>query len=321
MNRLLKLIMAFVAITLTAFAIFLPLRLQKIYNKVAALMTYTLKDFKIITRLMTQEHEQKQESAIIEKEGHEVMSKKNEEVCLMFSGGWDSTLAAFKLCETFKKVHLLTYYHSNSAFTENSKVNVNRLKDKFGGEKIIHHLIDIDQLKENLYHGIWRQDRRKYGLFLINCECSACRIAMFAHLIRYSLENNIHYCASGEVKVAPSSLVQGLSDKLDELKRELCNAYGLIYLRPVYYEKNPHKRLFDLGLIDKEVKHIKFPYEYLFHEAQPTCYIGPFSFIFAKFYFLPYQGEKVQKEKKINYFREKMNVAKGWINDCVENSK
>jgi 7-cyano-7-deazaguanine synthase in queuosine biosynthesis len=39
------------------------------------------------------------------------MSDKKEEVCLLFSGGWDSTLAAYKLCETFRKVHLLTFYH------------------------------------------------------------------------------------------------------------------------------------------------------------------------------------------------------------------
>ena len=34
---------------------------------------------------------------------------KNKDASLLVTGGWDSTLAAFKLCETFKKVHLLTY--------------------------------------------------------------------------------------------------------------------------------------------------------------------------------------------------------------------
>ena len=243
---------------------------------------------------------------------------KKEEVSLLFSGGWDSTLAAYKLCETFRKVHLLTYYHSNSAFTENSKVNVNKLKNKFGSDKIIHKIIDVDQLKEKLYHGTWRQDRKKYGLFLINCECSACRIAMFARAIIYNLENNIGYLATGEVEVAPLDAIPGLSDKLDELKRELCNDYGIVYLRPVYYEKNPHKRLFELGLIDNEVKHIKFPYEYLFHETQPTCYVGPFSPIFNKFYYLPYRGKKAAEENKLKYFVEKMDVAREWIKDYFE---
>jgi hypothetical protein len=243
---------------------------------------------------------------------------RKEEVSLLFSGGWDSTLAAYKLCETFSKVHLLTYYHSKSDFTENSKVNVNKLRNKFGSDKIVHHIIDIDQLKEKLYHGLWRQDKKKYGLFLINCECSACRIAMFARTIIYNIENNIGYLASGEVETAPLHLVAGLSDNLDELKRELCNDFGIVYQRPVYYEKKPHKRLFELGLIDKEVKHIKFPYEYLFHETQPTCYIGPFSDIFNKFYYLPYPGKEAHKENKLKYFIEKMGVAREWINDYFE---
>lgn len=245
----------------------------------------------------------------------------NEGVSLLFSGGWDSTLAAYKLCETFRKVHLLTYYHSNSDFTEKSKVNVNNLKNIFGSDNIIHNIIDIDQLKGILYRGTWRQDRKKYGLFLINCECSACRIAMFARTLVYNLENNIGYLASGEVENAPFQLITGLSDKLDILKKDLCEDYGIVYQRPVYHEKNPHKRLFELGLIDKEVEHIKFPYEYLFHETQPTCYVGPFSPIFNKFYYLPYHGKNTFEEMKLRYFTEKLEIAKEWINEYFEKKR
>jgi hypothetical protein len=246
------------------------------------------------------------------------MNKKEGEVSLMFSGGWDSTLAAYKLCETFRKVHLLTYYHSRSDFTENSKVNVNTLRNKFGSDKIIHNIIDIDQLKAKLYHGTWEEDRKIYGLFLINCECSSCRIAMFARTIIYNLENDISYLASGEVEAAPFHLIQGISNKLDELKRELCTDFGIVYRRPVFYEKNPHKKLFELGMIDKEVKHIKFPYEYLFHDTQPTCYIGPFSDIFNKFYYLPYHGKKRYEAIKLKYFKEKSGVAREWIKEYFE---
>lgn len=236
-----------------------------------------------------------------------------DEVSLLFSGGWDSTLAAYKLCENFRKVHLLTYYHSNSDFTEKSMVNVIKLKNKFGSDKIVHNILDIDQLKGILYRGMWRQDKKKYGLFLINCECSACRIAMFARTLVYNLENNIGYLASGEVETAPFQLITGLSDQLDEQKKKFCGDYGIIYQRPVYHEKNPHKRLFELRLIDKEVKHIKFPYEYLFHETQPTCYVGPFSPIYNKFYYLPYHDKKAFEELKLRYFTEKLDVARNWL--------
>ena len=54
MNKLLKPIMAGVAIILTVPAIYLPLRLQNIYKRAMDLITYKLKDYKIITSLMTE---------------------------------------------------------------------------------------------------------------------------------------------------------------------------------------------------------------------------------------------------------------------------
>ena len=52
MNRLWKLILAGVTIILTIPAIYLPFRLQNVYNRVAALIIYKLKDIKIITNLI-----------------------------------------------------------------------------------------------------------------------------------------------------------------------------------------------------------------------------------------------------------------------------
>lgn len=244
--------------------------------------------------------------------------KKNKELSLLFTGGWDSALAAFKLCETFKKVHLLTFYFSNSDFVERSEVNANKLKDRFGREKIIHRIIDFDPLREKLFHGTWKQDIKKYGLFLITCECAACRIAMFARTIIYNLENSIPYCASGETQEVPFNPVPGLIDEHLKFKNKLCSDYGITHLTPVYYEKNPHHRLFELGFIDKKVEHRKFPYEYLFHEMQPTCYAGPMGAIFNKSYYIPYHGQEAFEKRSIEYFREKTAIAKELIENYFE---
>jgi len=246
------------------------------------------------------------------------MEMENKEVSLLFTGGWDSTLAAFKLCKTFKKIHLLTFYHSNSDFTERSEVNANKLKDRFGHKKIIHRIIDFDLLRKKLYHGIWKQDVKKYGLFLIECECAACRIAMFARTIIYNLENSITYCASGETQAVPFNPVPGLIDEHLKFKNRLCSDYGITHITPVYYEENPHHRLFELGFVDKKVERRKFPYEYLFYKTQPTCYIGPMSAIFTKFYYLPYRGKKSFEERSIEYFREKTDIAKQSIKKYFE---
>lgn len=52
MNKLLKPIMGGVAIILTIPAIYLPFRLQNLYNRATALITYKLKDSRIIANLI-----------------------------------------------------------------------------------------------------------------------------------------------------------------------------------------------------------------------------------------------------------------------------
>jgi hypothetical protein len=52
MNRLLKLIIASVAIILTIPAIYLPLRFQNVYKRAASLITYKVKDTKIIAHMI-----------------------------------------------------------------------------------------------------------------------------------------------------------------------------------------------------------------------------------------------------------------------------
>jgi hypothetical protein len=52
MNELLKTMMAGVAIALTIPGVYLPFCLQNIYHRAAALITYKLKDSKIIAHLI-----------------------------------------------------------------------------------------------------------------------------------------------------------------------------------------------------------------------------------------------------------------------------
>ena len=51
-NKLLKLLLAGVAILLTIPAIYLPLRLQNAYKRAMSVLTYKVKDYKFITNLM-----------------------------------------------------------------------------------------------------------------------------------------------------------------------------------------------------------------------------------------------------------------------------
>ena len=52
MNKLLKHLLAIVAIIFTIPAIYLPIRLQNRYKRAMSVLTYKLKDCKIMTHLM-----------------------------------------------------------------------------------------------------------------------------------------------------------------------------------------------------------------------------------------------------------------------------
>jgi hypothetical protein len=58
MNTLWKTILAGVAIIITIPAIYLPFRLQKVYNRVAALITYKLIGIKIIKNWIIEKREE-----------------------------------------------------------------------------------------------------------------------------------------------------------------------------------------------------------------------------------------------------------------------
>jgi hypothetical protein len=58
MNTLWKPILAGVAIIITIPAIYLPFRLQKVYNRVAALITYKLIGIKIVTTWIIEKREE-----------------------------------------------------------------------------------------------------------------------------------------------------------------------------------------------------------------------------------------------------------------------
>jgi 7-cyano-7-deazaguanine synthase in queuosine biosynthesis len=240
------------------------------------------------------------------------MNDKKEEVSVLFSGGSDSTLTAFKLCELFKKVHLLTYSHSYDEFVERSEVNVNKLKNMFGVDRVIHKIIDVDPLWEKIYRGTWKQDVKKYGSYIVACGCGACKLAMHTATIIYNLENNIRYAADGANQESMHRLPAQMKGVIAKFK-EFYNEYGIIYDNPVYNEVRTDWKVYQLGLTNK--RNTKFPHEYIFHETGPTCYNGSLHNIYVIFYYLPFHGKKAHEENSIRYCKEKRDVARAWIED------
>jgi len=237
-----------------------------------------------------------------------------DEVSVLFSGGSDSTLAAAKVCERFEKVHLLTCQHSAMFFIGKSKVNVNRLKMKYGEDKFTHRIINIDRLFQSILHGDPTKrfsDIRKYGTYLSACFCGACKLAMHTWTIMYDLENEIRFSCDGSNKGAVPYFPDAVCK--EELK-DFYKQYGIDYDSPIWeYDGKTLKsdeELFRLGITPR--KEVKFPAEIQVFSTQHSCLDG-FHHVYVRGYYLPTYGAEAFKRTSVAYYRDKMAICRKYI--------
>ena len=67
------------------------------------------------------------------------------EVALLYSGGTDSTYTATLMTKIYDRIHLLSYDRFGFSNAEYSRVNIHKLKEKFGEERFVHNIINIDK--------------------------------------------------------------------------------------------------------------------------------------------------------------------------------
>ena len=236
-----------------------------------------------------------------------------EEVSILFSGGSDSTLAAAYCCQQFKKVHLLTFHHSGMSYSEKSKVNVKRLQEKFGEDRITHKLIEIEETFQKLYYRNYLRNLKNYGTFLAAATCNICQLAMHTQTIIYNLKNNIHFTCDG-YKEEKKHVYVIMSKQGKKLLKEFYGKYGMNYDNPIYDILRTDWELYDLGITPK--RNVKFPYEKLEYTAQHSCFHGILTNAYILGYFYPlHRG--INSSKWIEYLKEKLETAKKYIEENV----
>jgi len=236
----------------------------------------------------------------------------NEEVSVLFSGGSDSTLAAAYLCEQYKKVHLLNYHHSGMSHSEKSLVNVIRLKQKFGQEKIVFKQIDIEDTFQRLYFNEYFNDLKTYGVFLAAGTCNICQLAMHVQTIIYNVKNKIEYACDGYKKEKDHMYVV-MSEIGKKHLKELYQKFGINYYTPVYDILRTDWKLYELGITPK--KNVKFPYELLSYSAQHSCYHGILTNAYLVGYYYPLHSSG--SEQWVEYVKGKIDLAKKYIDNAL----
>ncbi|MCX5795278.1 MAG: hypothetical protein NTY77_07290 [Elusimicrobia bacterium] len=205
------------------------------------------------------------------------------DVCMMFSGGVDTTLAAAHLLEEDASVrlHLLTFCNGYCVKVGASKTHVVELQEKYGADRLAHRIIYVSEIFERLRRPL-PELIRKYGSTLVIDLC--CRLSFETAAVIYCLNNGIREVCDG------TNIDQGVLflERPDYLRviREFFASQGIEYFSPVYARSGGRlgrrqemlKRGFSIGPRFLERLNITSS---LFR--QPFCLIGIHTFFFTSF--------------------------------------
>lgn len=237
------------------------------------------------------------------------MSDKKE-LALQFSGGTDSTYTATLVYQRYERVHLVTYDKLGLLNIKNAEKNASLLKDKFGQDRFIHRIINIDRLVRKISYNDYLRDVFKYRFFLL-LNCGLCKLAMHWQTIIYCLDNNIKEVCDGSNEEMADP---GQNEKFLKDMKLLYDEFGIIYFNPIFKESRyvRQKAVFDLGLSPVQYpKWTRFSWE-----KQPFCTQDHLNFKFINYARTNLKGQYVREKadkyesKMLKYLREKRNFIR-----------
>jgi len=266
---------------------------------------------------------------------------KNDEIVVLFSGGTDSTLTAALMAKEYRKVHLVTYDRFGFFSINNSGLNVEKLKNKFGKDKFTHQIIDINSLTKYVFYERYFRNLIKYRFFLLS-NCGLCKLAMHIRTIIFCLKNGVANACDGANKAMDIFPVQ-MKIVIDEIKN-MYSRFGVNFSTPVFnYEKhhgleftdrlNLEKtlsdekkeddpdaekqkntagyKLFEMGLMPAEnVKGTK-----LDKKMQARCFQLILFNFFVRWYYMYHRSYQQYKQATFEFFKDKINFFTQLLED------
>lgn len=183
-----------------------------------------------------------------------------KEIVILYSGGLDSS-ALVGMCgaRNYDIVHLLTFDNGAMSNLGLSEVKLFEFRDKFPRTKFIHKIIPVKYLFKQLALIDIEDMILQYKTNLV---CVGCKMAMHAHAVIYSLENNIETVIDGFVK-RQSHFPEQDESFITEIK-ELYSKYGINYKNPLY----------DVVKEKRDVKNILSRYNLSTKSIEPECLFG-----------------------------------------------
>jgi len=224
------------------------------------------------------------------------MKNKNNSIAVMYSGGLDSTLSAFRLGLKYKEVHLLTFDVSFTVGINNCKKNIPNLQRACPDAKIIHNIININKSR-NLFWKDFPKDYFKYNDGTSPAIlCLSCKMSMLSETIRYCLDHGINKISNG-LTGSQSDHPEHMPGIVNRFTKYM-SQYGIQFVNEIYNiptremeKKELEEHGIETGTIigASNVSH------------QPRCFVGVYSTLWKAY-------RKYEQKQALNYFDQKTDV-------------
>lgn len=249
------------------------------------------------------------------------------------------------LAEQFKIIHLITYNRFGFHSTENTRLQAQMLKEKFGNDRIVHEIINVDKLFKHITYENHLRNLIDFGFFNLST-CGLCKLSMHVRTVIYCQDNNIKNVADG-ANQAMTMFPSQMKEVITDLKR-MYEHFNINYFNPVFEMEasgmgdfielqnlqflneassdntisedefkgeTPGTKLFDMGLApSKNVKGTKYD-----KARQPRCFqFIPFN-IFAKKYFMANKTYEEYRDGTVKFYQSKINTMIDFIQNKDKN--
>lgn len=174
--------------------------------------------------------------------------KKNTKVVL-FSGGYDSTLAAALFLEEDKKNKVLLLVLKPWFVTNTKKQKFGKLLiKKYGKNRVKIKIQKTDILKKIFEKGFWYQ--ATFGIPSGEW-CAYCNTAMHISAVIFCLENGYSKVGDGASKLQ-SYRIPVQAEEVSNLYRKFYSKYSIEYTNPVSSIRSTYKVLYKMGVLSKK---------------------------------------------------------------------
>lgn len=263
------------------------------------------------------------------------------DIAVLYSGGSDSTLTAYKAAQRSPRVHLLTFRRFGMVHVERSETNIPRLRERCGPERFVRPpMASIDSLFRHVTYEHYLPDLLRHGFYTLTT-CGSCKVAMHLAALVYCLDHGVRTVWDGANRhmVLFPAQMPGVIDRL----RTLYASAGILYENPVFhYEDNqglnfgsflyglgkrdaerlrdPTRRttgreLYEAGILpDPEVKGT--PYD---KQIQGRCYQFVLFNLWARWYALERGDLETYQSRVLAYYQEKLDRMQRLVNEHLRN--